>query len=169
VVRFQMPPDAHRSTVSDHVQCTGGTVCDLQWFPDGSQVAFVSSSRDHKRAWVRVADARTGAVRTVLEEQSATQIGDASLGERLWQVLPASNELLWWSQRDNWTHLYLYDLASGRLKNRITAGDGNVATIVRVDEKARQIYFMGQGKEAGRDPYFQHLYRIGFDGRGRRC
>ncbi|MGZ8415283.1 MAG: prolyl oligopeptidase family serine peptidase, partial [Gemmatirosa sp.] len=68
--------------------------------------------------------------------------------------------------RDNWIHLYLYDLASGRLKNRITTGDGNVATIVRVDEKARQIYFLGQGKEAGRDPYFQHLYRIGFDGRG---
>jgi dipeptidyl aminopeptidase/acylaminoacyl peptidase len=166
VVRFQMPPDAHRSTVSDHVACGGGTICDAQWFPDGSQLAFVSSSRDHKTAWVRVANARTGAVRTLFEEQAKTQVGDASLDEDLWRVLPASNELIWWSQRDNWTHLYLYDLASGRLKNRITAGDGNVATIVRVDEKARQIYFMGQGKEAGRDPYFQHLYRIGFDGRG---
>jgi dipeptidyl aminopeptidase/acylaminoacyl peptidase len=166
VVRFQMPPDAHRSTVSDHVACNGGTICDAQWFPDGSRMAFVSSSRDHKTAWFRVADARTGAVRTLFEEQSKTQVGDASLDEDLWKVLPASNELIWWSQRDNWTHLYLYDLATGRLKNRITTGDGNVATIVRVDEKARQIYFMGQGKEAGRDPYFQHLYRIGFDGRG---
>jgi dipeptidyl aminopeptidase/acylaminoacyl peptidase len=166
VVRFQMPPDQHRSTVSDHVQCTGGTVCDLQWFPDGSQVAFVSSSRDHKRAWVRVADARTGAVRTVLEEQSATQIGDASLGERLWQVLPASNELLWWSQKDGWTHLYLHDLATGRLKRRITSGEGNVMDIVRVDERARQVYFLGQGRERGRDPYFQHLYRVGLDGGG---
>jgi dipeptidyl aminopeptidase/acylaminoacyl peptidase len=166
VVRLQMPPDAHRSTVSDHVACAGGTICDAQWFPDGSQMAFVSSSRDHKTAWVRVADARTGAVRTLFEERMPTQVGDASLDEDLWKVLPASNELIWWSQRDNWVHLYLYDLATGRLKNRITTGDGNVSTIVRVDEKARQIYFMGQGKEAGRDPYFQHLYRIGFDGRG---
>ncbi|MGZ8378127.1 MAG: DPP IV N-terminal domain-containing protein [Gemmatirosa sp.] len=166
VVRFQMPPDAHRSTVSDHIACGGGTLCDAQWFADGSQLAFVSSSRDHKSAWMRVADARTGAVRTLFEEQSKTQVGDASLDEDLWKVLPASNELIWWSQRDNWIHLYLYDLASGRLKNRITTGDGNVATIVHVDEKARQIYFLGQGKEAGRDPYFQHLYRIGFDGRG---
>jgi dipeptidyl-peptidase-4 len=38
--------------------------------------------------------------------------------------------------------------------------------VLRVDEKARQIYFMASGKENGRDPYFQHLYRIGFDGRG---
>jgi dipeptidyl aminopeptidase/acylaminoacyl peptidase len=80
-------------------------------------------------------------------------------------VLPASNELIWWSQRDNWIHLYLYDLTTGRLKNRITTGNGNVDNVVRVDERARQIYFTGMGKEPGRDPYFRHLYRIGFDGR----
>ena len=168
VTRLQMEPDFHRSTVSDHVACGGGTVCDLQWFPDGSRIAFVSSSRDHKRAWMRVADARTGEVRTLFEETSKTQIGDASLNESLWKVLPASNELIWWSHRDGWLHLYLHDLATGRLKNRITAGEGNVDEIVRVDEKARTIYFLGAGKEPGRDPYFQHLYRIGFDGKNQR-
>ena len=168
VVRLQMPPDAHRSTVSDHIACAGGTVCDLQWYPDGSHVAFVSSSRDHKHAWFRVANAQTGEVRTLFEERSETQIGDASLSESLWKVLPASNELIWWSQRDGWMHLYLYDLATGRLKNRITAGEGNVMDVVRVDERARTIYFIGQGREQGRDPYFQHLYRVGFDGRGLR-
>jgi dipeptidyl-peptidase 4 len=165
VVRLQMPADQHRSTVSDHVNC-GGEVCDLQWYPDNSHIAFISSSRDHKRAWVRVANASTGAVRTLFEETSATQIGDASLSENLWRVLPASNELIWWSQRDNWIHLYMYDLGTGRLKHRITTGDGNVMDVVRVDERARQIYFVGQGREAGRDPYFQHLYRVGMDGRG---
>jgi dipeptidyl-peptidase 4 len=165
VVRLQMPPDAHRSTVSDHVNC-GGEICDVQWYPDGSHLAFVSSSRDHKSAWVRVADARTGEVRTLFEERMPTQVGDASLAENLWRVLPSSNELIWWSQRDNWIHLYLYDLATGRLKNRITTGEGNVDGILRVDEKARAITFLASGKEAGRDPYFQHLYRIGFDGRG---
>jgi dipeptidyl aminopeptidase/acylaminoacyl peptidase len=165
VVRLQMPPDQHRSTVSDHVACGGG-ICDVQWYPDGSHLAFISSARDHKTAWFRVADAQTGQVRTLLEEKMATQVGDASLTENLWRVLPASNELIWWSQRENWLHLYLYDLTSGQLKNRITSGEGNVDDIVRVDEKTRSIYFLGAGKEAGRDPYFQHLYRIGFDGRG---
>ena len=163
VVRLQMPPDAHRSTVSDHIAC-GGAVCDLQWYPDGSKVAFISSTRDHKQATLRIADARTGAVRTVLEEKSATQIGDASLTENLWRILPASNEVIWWSQRDNWVHLYLYDLPTGALKNRITVGDGNVTDIVRVDEQRRTIWFTAVGKEVGRDPYFTHLYRIGFDG-----
>ncbi len=166
VVRLTMPPDAHRSTVSDHIACDDGMICDVQWYPDGSHLAFISSSRDHKQAWLRVADATTGAVREVLHEQSATQIGDASLPENLWRVLPSTNELIWWSDRDNWTQLYLYDLQSGALKNRITSGEGNVTRLVRIDEKTRQIWFTMNGHEAGRDPYFQHLYRVGFDGKG---
>jgi dienelactone hydrolase len=165
VVRLKMAPDAHRSTVSDHIACDEG-ICDVQWYPDGSHLAFISSSRDHKHAWLRVADATTGEVREVLQEESKTQIGDASLPENLWKVLPATNELIWWSERDNWTHIYLYDLRTGALKNRITTGEGNVTRLVRVDEKARQIWFTANGREPGRDPYFQHFYRIGFDGKG---
>jgi dipeptidyl-peptidase-4 len=163
VVRFQMPADQHRSTVSDHVSC-GGAICDVRWYPDASHVAFISVSRDHKQVWMRVANASTGAVRTLFDETSPTQFGDASATEN-WRVLPASNELIWWSERDNWVHLYLYDLTTGRLKNRITTGDGNVDEIMHVDEKARAIYFTGNGKEPNRDPYFRHFYRIGFDGR----
>ena len=165
VVRLQMPPDAHRSTVADHIACGGG-ICDTEWYPDGSHLAFISSSRDHKSAWIRVADAQTGAVRTLFEERMPTQVGDASLREDLWRVLPKSNELIWWSQRDNWLHLYLYDLSTGQLKNRITNNEGNVDEIVYVDEKARVIYYMGSGaEEPGKDPYFQKLYRVSFDGR----
>ncbi len=164
LVRLRMPPDAHRSMVNDHIACRVG-LCDLLWYPDASALAFVSSSRDHKQAWVRVADARTGRVRTLFEERSETQIGDAGAGEN-WRVLPESSELIWWSERDNWVHLYLYDLESGRLENRITTGDGNVVEILHVDADARTVYFTGQGKEPGRDPYFRHFYRIGFDGHG---
>jgi dipeptidyl-peptidase-4 len=166
LVRLRMPPDQHRSTVSDHIAC-GGEICDTQWYPDGSHLAFISSSRDHKEAWLRIANAQTGEVRTVLHETSKTHIGDASLPENLWRVLPATNEFIWWSQKDNWIHLYLHDLTTGALKNRITTGDGNVTSIVQIDERARQIWFTAQGRETdGRDPYFQHFYRVGFDGRG---
>ena len=165
LTRLQMGPDQHRSTVSDHIAC-GAAICDLQWYDDGSHVAFISSSRDHKQAWLRIADAATGEVRTVLHETSPTQLGDASHPEDLWRILPATNEFIWWSDRDDWTHLYLYDLSTGQLKNRITTGEGNVSEIVRIDERTRQIWFMANGREPGRDPYFQHFYRIGFDGKG---
>lgn len=164
VVRFRMPPDQHRSSVCDHIAC-GGKLADAEWFADGSKLAFLSNSRDHKVATLRIADASTGEVRDVLREEVATQF-ESGDGDQNWRVLPASNELIWFSERDDWGQLYLYDLGTGQLKNKITTGEGTVLSIERVDPKTRTIWFVAAGREKGRDPYFRHLYRIGMDGKG---
>ena len=49
VIRLQLPADQHRSTICDDVMC-GGEWVDVQWHPDGSQVSFVSTSRNHQQA-----------------------------------------------------------------------------------------------------------------------
>jgi dipeptidyl aminopeptidase/acylaminoacyl peptidase len=166
VIRLQLPPDPHRSTLCDHVVCRSNEGwADLQWYPDGSHVAFVSTSRDHKHEVLRVADATTGAVRDVLREDVATQY-ESGNGTVNWRVLPATNEVIWFSERDDWGQLYLYDLATGQLKSKITSGEGNVGQLRRVDEKNRLLYFVGNGKESGRDPYFRHFYKIRMDGTG---
>jgi dipeptidyl-peptidase-4 len=164
VIRLQMPPDQHRSSLCDDVSCRVGEWTDVEWSPDATQLAFVSTSRDHKREWLRIADASTGALREVLEESVPTYY-ESGNNHANWQFLPASNEIIWFSERDNWGHLYLFDLRSGRLKNQITSGEWNVTQLLRVDEKSRQIYFLGVGHEKGRDPYFVHFYRVGFDGK----
>ncbi|HUE20733.1 MAG TPA: DPP IV N-terminal domain-containing protein [Bryobacteraceae bacterium] len=165
VIPLQMPPDQHRSTLCDHVVCRGSQWEDVGWSPDSSQLAFVSTSRDHKQERLRTANAADGAVRDVMEESVATQY-ESGQGMVNWRYLPASNEVIWYSERSNWGHLYLYDLATGKLKNPITSGDFVVTELLRVDEKARTLYFLADGREQGRDPYFQHLYRVGFDGNG---
>jgi dipeptidyl aminopeptidase/acylaminoacyl peptidase len=164
-IRLKMPPDQHRSTLCDDVSCRGGSGWDdVQWSDDGAHLAFVSTSRDHKQEWMRIADASTGEVRDVMGETTA-KFYESGNDKVNWKYLSKTNELLWFSERDNWGQMYLYDIASGKLKNQITHGDGNVTQVLHVDEKGRTIYFLGVGKEAGRDPYFQHYYSIKFDGK----
>ena len=166
VVRLKMPPDQHRSTLCDDVSCAGGHGWDdVQWSEDGMHLAFVSTSRDHKQEWLRVADAVSGDVREVMNETAATYV-ESGTDKVNWRYLPRSNEVLWFSERDNWGQMYLYDLTSGKVKNQITRGEGNVTQVLHVDEQARVIYFLALGKEPGRDPYFAALYRINFDGAG---
>lgn len=164
VIRLKLPPDQHRSTLCDDIQCRGGEWADVEWTPDGTQLAFVSTSRDHKHAQLRIADAATGTIRDVLEETAETQY-ESGQGRVNWRYLPAKNEVIWYSERDNWGQLYLYDATTGKLKNQITTGEGVVTQLLKVDEKNRLLYFLAVGREKGRDPYFSHLYRIGFDGK----
>ncbi|MCK4430880.1 MAG: DPP IV N-terminal domain-containing protein, partial [Candidatus Aminicenantes bacterium] len=156
-----MPPDQHRSTVTDHIALRTGELADAEWSSDSSQLAFVSVSRDHKHVVLRTADPETGAVRDVLEEKVDTFF-ESGFNKVNWHVLPESNEVIWFSQRDDWGHLYLYDLETGELKSRITGGSWNVLQVLRLDRKERVLYFTGAGREKG-DPYFQYLYRVGLD------
>lgn len=162
VIRFKMPPDDRRGTLCDDIACSGA-FDDNEWNSDASKLAFVSSSRDHKIANFRIADAATGEVRNIFEEKVATQY-ESGQGTINWRYLPATNEFIWYSERDDWGHLYLYDLGSGKLKNQITKGNFVITQLLKVDEKNRRLYFNANGREAGRDPYFSHFYSVDFDG-----
>ena len=82
-----------------------------------------------------------------------------------WRVLPGSNEVIWFSERDNWGQLYLYDLASGKAEaaDHLRRGQRHAAAAHR-REGAHAVLHRRSGREQGRDPYFTHLYRIGMDG-----
>ncbi|WP_417472279.1 DPP IV N-terminal domain-containing protein [Luteimonas mephitis] len=162
VVRLKMPPDQHRSTLCDDVSCSGGWE-DVQWAPDGRTLAFASTSRDHQQTWLRVADVETGEVRTVFDEKVDTYF-ESGNGAVNWRYLPRSNEILWFSERDNWGNLYLYDATSGKLKHAVTSGAGNVTEVLRVDPETRAVWFRGVGMEDGRNPYYQHFYKVSLDG-----
>jgi dipeptidyl aminopeptidase/acylaminoacyl peptidase len=164
VIRLKLPPDQHRSTICDDVSCDGGWE-DVQWSGDSRQLAFVSTSRDHKQEWLRVANADTGNVREVMTE-NAPKFFESGNDRVNWRYLWNTDEVLWFSERDGWGQMYLYDGKTGKLKNEITHGEGNVTQVLSVDAAARTIYFLGVGKEAGRDPYFENYYSVGFDGAG---
>jgi len=162
VIKLQIDPDPHRATLSDDI-ASSGTFDDVDWSPDASKLAFVSTSRDHKVEKVRIADAVTGKVREVFEESVPTQY-ESGWGTINWHYLSKTNEIIWFSERNNWGHLYLYDAAAGKVKNQITKGDWVVTQLLKVDEKNRVLYFIANGRQA-ENPYFSQLCKIGFDGK----
>ncbi|ETN94474.1 S9 family peptidase [Zhouia amylolytica] len=162
ITRLKTNADYQRSTITDHVADWSGELLDAEWSKDGSKFAFVSSSRDHKIAELKIADAKTGAVTSVFKEKADTYF-ESGVDEVNWHVLFDSNEFIWYSERDNWGHLYLYDLQTGELKNQITKGDWQVRAVLKVDTEARKLYFTAGGKEEG-NPYHDYLYSVNFDG-----
>ncbi|TVP75151.1 MAG: S9 family peptidase [Gemmatimonadales bacterium] len=161
VVRLDTPPD-HQRTSSCCGLARGQQWADVEWSEDGDQLAFVSVSRDYRTATLRLADARTGSVRTVMEEshpkffESHIQSG----GLPNWRVLHDRGQVLWYSQRSGWGHLYLYDLETGEPIRQVTGGDWNVLDVVDVDEGAGQLLITALGREADENPYYTHMYRV---------
>jgi len=160
-VRLKMAPDAQRSTITDHIY-RGGKFLDVEWSENSQSLAFVSVSRDHKEATLRIADARTGKVKTIMNEK-VRSFFESGKGKVNWHYLSESNEILWFSQRSDWGHLYLYDLTTAKLKQPITQGEWNVLQVLNIDKANRTLYFTGVGREVG-DPYFQYFYSVNFDG-----
>ncbi|QES89223.1 S9 family peptidase [Rhizosphaericola mali] len=161
LVCLKMNPDFHRGTNGDAFETTFG---DAMWSQDGKELALASVSRDYKNVKIRIANTDDGNVREVFEENVATQY-DGTPGDTInWHYLPKSNEIIWYSERDNWGHLYLYDSNTGKVKNQITKGDWLVVAVLKVNEKKRKIYFTAAGLQK-ENPYFESFCSVDFSGK----
>ena len=167
IIPLKIKNDFQRSTTTDHIAGRNGVLLDTQWKDDGSELAFISSTRDHKEAHLQIANSKTGFVKSIHRETTETYYESGVRGEN-WRVLFDSNEFIWYSEKDNWGHLYLYDLKSGELKNQITQGKWLVRTVLHIDENERKIFFTAGGKEEG-NPYHVYLYVVNFDGTELEC
>ena len=141
---------------------------DARWGNGSDQFFYTQGKRDFDELELVVMDASTGATRTVLTEKSKTfiELNPLSGGLPNWRVIRQNREVVWWSERDGWGHLYLFDAATGALRSRITSGPWLVVDLLHVDETQNWVYFTAVGREAGRDPYARHLYRVHLDGTG---
>jgi dipeptidyl aminopeptidase/acylaminoacyl peptidase len=137
------------------------------WFKDNRRLYFFYYTRGYKTVVLTEIDAETGKTRRVIEESSNTYMDVAKRFIDI-LILRGGEELIWGSERDGWSHLYLYDWRTGHLKNQVTRGEFVVRSVVHVDEMKRRVYFMASGREPDLDPYLQQLYRVNLDGTGLR-
>jgi dipeptidyl aminopeptidase/acylaminoacyl peptidase len=145
----------------------------LEWRKGGRAVTFEYNQRGHQVYRIIEVDAATGKARAVISEEPQTFFNyrtangsQTDSGKKYRFDVQDGKEIVWMSERDGWNHLYLYDGATGAVKNQITKGEWAVRAVQKVDEEQRQIWFSASGRSPGKDPYFVHYYRINFDGTG---
>ena len=136
----------------------------FRWSPRGDEFYFNFNQRGHQVYRILAVNAMNGTVRIVVEERSKTFIDYETKTWREW--LDDSGELLWMSERDGWAQLYLYQVATGKMKNQVTRGHWVVRDVLRVDKTKKQIWFLASGLQAGEDAYQHQLCCVDFDGSG---
>lgn len=142
----------------------GGRQADSLWSRNSERVHFTFLTRGSKALYLMEADAATGESRVLAKDSAKTWVETSPQDPPSWYVTE-DGEVVWWSERDGWAHLYRFDHA-GTLRNQITQGAWPVGAVRHVDETRKQIYFTARGREPGRFIYYAHLYRVNFDGSG---
>ncbi len=156
-------PPAERAGLEADDDMLGEGTC---WFDSASTTCFVAQIRDRSGIARLVAiDLARGTRRTVIEErvEGFVNLNLAMYNVPNVRVIGDGRQLVWFSERDGWGHLYLYD-GGGTLIRQLTHGDFVVFDIVYVDERRRQLYFTGSSRMAARNPYLRFLYRVSLDG-----
>ena len=130
------------------------------WQGDADRFYMTRGSRDLHRIDVCTYTVGQDSIVPIVEERMNTYQETRPI-----HILDGGKKFIQWSERDGWAHLYLYD-DQGNLKNRLTKGPWHVESVLKVDEKAGVVYFTANGKNAGENPYYEHLYRVNLDGSG---
>lgn len=143
------------------------------WATDNRHAYFIDQARDAQSVRLVSFDTDTGTTQVLFEETSNTFINlkPESVDAPLHHYLADNQELIWWSERSGWGHLYLYDLTTGELKHPLTQGNWRVRDIVAIDHKRREIWLQTAGRDntnedsstIERNPYWRDICRVNID------
>ncbi|HVK07613.1 MAG TPA: DPP IV N-terminal domain-containing protein, partial [Gemmataceae bacterium] len=136
----------------------------IHWNKTGDELRFVRRDRLQRHLEFCSLNTKTGEEKCLLAEG----FDAAFLDYQPIRYVDETDEMIWWSERTGWAHFYLYG-RDGKLKNAITTGAWRASRIVDVDAKNRLLYFVGNAREPGENVYYNHLYRVRFDGTDLTC
>ncbi len=128
------------------------------WLGDNDGFYLSRGSRDLHRIDVCRVDLAGDSTRTVISERMNTYVEERQL-----RTLAGGKQLLWWSERNGWANLYLYN-ADGTLVRNLTDGAYHVEDVLEVNEKEGYVLFSACGVNKGENPYQMHTYRVSLSG-----
>ena len=165
-VRIGMEPQPYLTFTATGVQ--DSTWVTVKWKENGQRLYFTHALRGAKRIQLMEADLQTGAARLIVKDTQATHVElnlDIISGKPNWDVINGGRDVIWFSERDGWGHLYRFD-GQGNLRNRITSGPWTVGDLLAVDETAGRLWFTARGRDADRLPVMAEFYAVNLDGTG---
>ncbi len=170
LIKYPMAGDvSHEVTLCVYDPATGGTVslktgekhkdhyltC-VTWSPDEKYIYIGILSREQNHLLLNKYDAKTGEkVKTLFEESDKKYVHPT---HPLMFVPGTEDQFVWWSERDGFQHLYLYN-TEGKLLKQLTKGSWNVNEITGFDKSAGKIIFTGS-KET---PLEKHIYSVSLE------
>ena len=121
----------------------------IAWSPDEKYVFIAKVNREQNHMWLEQYDAESGAFMKVLFEETNPRYVEP--------CEPIGDQFLWFSMRDGYKHLYLYNI-DGTLVKQVTEGAYEVEGFIQFDKKGENIFiYANKDNLAGRDAYRVNL------------
>lgn len=126
-----------------------------QWLGNAGSFWLYRLSRDLKRVDLCRVDVGADSAKAVVKERLNTYVEF-----RTPKILDNGN-IIFWSERNGWANLYLFD-NEGKLQKNLTEGPFHVEDILAVN--ATSIIFNACGVDKNENPYQMHTYNVPLSG-----
>lgn len=130
----------------------------VEWMDNSNELILQHMNRLQNTDQVMIADAKTGAARTILTEKDDSWI-ELTMPRLRW--VEGGKRFLWLSERDGWQHIYSVSRDGSDVK-LITPGNFDVLSLQGFDEAGGWLYYIASPDNAGQ----RYLFRVKIDGSG---
>ena len=130
----------------------------ISWDPTEEYLYIAKINREQNHMWLERYDVADGAFDTVLfEEQNSRYVEPC---DPMMFIPGSPDQFLWFSLRDGYKHLYLYN-TDGELIKQVTKGNYEVEGIIGFDAKAENLFiYANKDNPTGRAAYRVNLVTL---------
>ena len=139
----------------------GHYVYNIEWTKDGSEITLNRTNRRQNIMEHAACSPTTGKCRVLVREEWPTGWVENTPAK---EYLSDGKRFIWASERTGFRNFYLYD-SNGKLLTTLTKHPFEVGQIVRIDEKAKVLYYTAR---SGDNHMKMQLHRVGLDGKNDR-